>query len=368
IPIIALTQNPKHPFCKTRLVERIIETELRSQVLIETLCELGPTLGRKAVLFPCQDASVLLVSRHRERLKQWYEISLPDPDVVEMLGNKDRFYAFAMEHDFPLPRTFFIDNEQEALDASEQLQFPCVIKPPLSTAGEWKKYCKGKKVIDVEDRETFLEQYRICREWVDRLIVQEWIPGDESHLYSCNGYFSPESKPLATFVARKLRQWPPDIGESCLGEECRNDEVRDITVRVFEAAKLKGLGYLELKQDARNGKHYIVEPNIGRPTGRGPISEAGGVELLYTMYCECLGLPLPENRVQQYRGTKWIYLRRDVKAALYRWRRGELTLKQWWESWRGQKAYAIFSRHDMKPFFADFAIRRKKKPSSGLRG
>ena len=40
------------------------------------------------------------------------------------------------------------------------------------------------------------------------------------------------------------------------------------------------LGYVEAKRDVRTGRHYLIEPNIGRPTGRSAIAEAGGVELL----------------------------------------------------------------------------------------
>jgi predicted ATP-grasp superfamily ATP-dependent carboligase len=108
-----------------------------------------------------------------------------------------------------------------------------------------------------------------------------------------------------------------------------------------------------MKQDRRTGKHYIIEPNIGRPTGRSAIAEAGGVELVYSNYCDALGWPLPEKRQQKYTGVKWIYLRRDIQSALYYWRRGELTLGEWWRSWQGKKAYAVYSWSDPAPFMAD---------------
>jgi len=109
-----------------------------------------------------------------------------------------------------------------------------------------------------------------------------------------------------------------------------------------------------MKQDTRTGKHYIIEPNIGRPTGRSAISEAGGVELLYTKYCDLVGRPLPANRQQQYKGVKWIYFRRDLQSAFAYWRQGKLTLKDWAASWRGKKVDALFSRSDPAPFIYDF--------------
>jgi predicted ATP-grasp superfamily ATP-dependent carboligase len=108
-----------------------------------------------------------------------------------------------------------------------------------------------------------------------------------------------------------------------------------------------------MKRHERTGRHYLIEPNIGRPTGRSAICEAGGVPLLYTMYCDATGLPLPADREQRYTGVKWIYLRRDLQSAFYYWKRGELSLQEWWQSIRGPKAYAIYARHDMGPFWAD---------------
>jgi predicted ATP-grasp superfamily ATP-dependent carboligase len=108
-----------------------------------------------------------------------------------------------------------------------------------------------------------------------------------------------------------------------------------------------------MKRDERSGKYFIMEPNIGRPTGRSAIAEAGGVELLYTMYCDAVGWPLPGNLEQQYEGVKWIHLRRDFQSALHYGRHGELTLKEWWRSFRGRKAYALFSWSDPAPFVGD---------------
>ena len=141
-----------------------------------------------------------------------------------------------------------------------------------------------------------------------------------------------------------------------MGVECRDDEVRDITLDMFRRVNYHGLGYVEIKRDVNTGKHYIIEPNIGRPTGRSAIAEAGGVELLYTMYCDQMNLPLPAEREQKYIGAKWIHLRADLMSAYYYWKKGELTLVDWLNSMRGKKYYAVLSLRDPRPFIAEVAI------------
>ncbi len=352
VPIIAVASDPDHHCCRTNVCERIIFADKTTEDLIEALEELGPTMGQKAVLFPCEDTSVLLVSRHRQRLQSWYHIVLPEPDVVETLMNKVQLYKYADANGFPIPATRFVRTRDDAESAAEDLTFPLAVKPPISAIPEWEEnsQVKAYKVATPAD---FLALYEQACSWADELIVQEWVEGTDDNLFSCNCYLDGDSEPVATFVARKLRQWPPIAGDSCLGVECRDDEVLRESIRLLQAASHRGLGYVEIKRDERTGKYYILEPNIGRPTGRSAIAEAGGVELLYTMYCDAVGLPLPKDLVQSYGNAKWISLRKDMQSALYHWREGDLTMRDWWHTVRGKKAYALFSWSDPKPFLGD---------------
>ena len=351
VPVIAIAKDPRHHISRTRVCEKILFANTENEEFLETLEMLGPKLKQKAVLFPCNDMNVAIVSRHRKRLEPWYHTVLPSHDVVEMLMNKVSFYAYAERQGVPTPRTFTIENRADAEQAGQELIFPCMFKPQARSS-EWDEHSPFK-AYKVGSAEELLALYDRYHQWAEVLIAQQWIEGPDANLYSCNCYFDSNSQPVATFVARKIRQWPPRTGKSCLGVECRNDVVLNAAIHLFKGVNYRGLGYLEMKRDERSGEFYVVEPNIGRPTGRGTIAEAGGVELLYTMYCDALGWPLPANLEQQYTGIKWIYLRRDFQSALYYWRRGELSLKEWYRSVRGRKAYALFSWTDPGPFLAD---------------
>jgi predicted ATP-grasp superfamily ATP-dependent carboligase len=232
------------------------------------------------------------------------------------------------------------------------LRFPAVLKPPTKSA-EWRRHTRAK-AWQVADAQELLAVYDRVHGWSDVLLAQEWVAGGEDRLYSCNAYFDVHGEPVATFVARKLRQWPPDVGTSASGEECRNDEVLEETLRTFGSVGFHGLAYLELKQDARTGRLLIIEPNVGRPTGRSAIAERGGVELVYAAYCDAAGLPIPRTQ-QRYLGTKWLDVRRDVQASVVGYRRGALSVREWAASLRGPKAHAIWSATDPLPFVVDLA-------------
>jgi predicted ATP-grasp superfamily ATP-dependent carboligase len=351
VPVIGIATDARHYCARTSVCEQILQTNTAGAELIGTLAALGPELRRKAVLFPCTDDSVVVIAAGREALQPWFHIALPPSDILATLYDKDRFHSYAQRLGLPVPQTFALNCRGDVESAAAVLTYPCILKPTVKTA-HWQQNTNAK-VFQAENAEALLDLYDRCAEWTDTLIAQQWIPGCDTELYSCNCYFDERSEPLVTFVARKIRQWPPHTGISCLGEECRNDVVLALALRLFQSAGLRGLGYLEVKRDPRTGAHYLIEANIGRPTGRSAIAEAGGVELLYTMYCDLTGRPLPEARTQTYRGAKWIHWRQDVRSAWYYWRCGELTLHEWMRSWRGRKAEAVFSWSDPGPFLAD---------------
>ena len=108
VPVIAIASNRRHRSSRTRVCKEILFADTGTEEFIQVLEMLGPKLNQKAVLFPCYDESVLLVSRFRQRLEKWYQVILPSPEIVEMLTDKIRFYTFAREKGLPVPRSFFL--------------------------------------------------------------------------------------------------------------------------------------------------------------------------------------------------------------------------------------------------------------------
>jgi predicted ATP-grasp superfamily ATP-dependent carboligase len=351
VRVVGLAARADHFCCRTNAVQRVIQSPTSGEGLVATLLKLAQRLDGRSVLMPCTDLAVATISEARDRLVGSYLFTLPEHHVVELLLDKERFAEYAEAKGLPAPRTRRARERAEAEQAAAELSFPVVLKPRMKTA-HWQRHTSAK-AFKVESAEELLATYERIAAWCDVVLIQEWVEGGEDALYSCNVYYDRNAKPIATFTARKIRQWPPETGTSSLGEECRNDEVLGTTLELFDGLGYRGLGYVEMKRDARTGRHLIIEPNVGRPTGRSTIAEAGGVELHYAAYCETAGLPLPSALVQQYRGAKWIYLRHDLQAALHHWRRGNLTIAEWWRSISGDKTEAVLSLRDPKPFAAD---------------
>jgi D-aspartate ligase len=355
VPVIGMAENTDHFCAQTNTCEKVIPSgKMSKEELIENLIKLGKEFDQKAVLFPCQDASVLLVSQNREKLEPYYYISLPANETVELLMNKPCFYEFAKEKNLPVAKFFLLKSRNDANEAADKLNFPCVLKPHMRSP-KWEENTK-LKAFKVYNKDEFLEMYdRIC-DWSDTLMLQEWIEGDDTSLYSCNCYYNKNSEPLVNFTAKKLRQWPIVTGNTSLGIDVIDETVLKVTTDLFKKVNYVGLGYVEIKKDIHTNKYYIIEPNIGRPTGRSALAEACGVDLIYTMYCDCLGLPLPETRTQTLKNIKWIHLRTDLLSSYNYWKNGNLTIREWIKTMKGKKFYSVISLKDPKPCITELKV------------
>ena len=358
VPVHGIASNARHFAARTNSCQSVLQANTSGPDLVPALRELASRLGdaghkdERAVLYPCTDPAVLRISARRRELQSAYHIALPEHDVVEMLLSKPSMLRYAAQQGFRVPTALDVFGPLDLDEALDTLRFPCVLKPALKDA-RWFAHTRSKAFFAANPDE-LRARYDECASFTDHLVVQEWIEGPESELYSCNCYFGADGEPLVSFVARKVRQWPPETGTSSSGVECRADEVRSETLRLFGSVRFHGLGYVEMKRDSRSGDYFLIEPNIGRPTGRSAICEAGGVELVHTMYCELTGVPLPDARDQQYSDARWVYLRHDLQAALREIRQGSLSLAGWWRSMRGGRtAFALLSWRDPLPFLFD---------------
>lgn len=363
--VVAIAADARHPYCTTSRVEKVVHVPSVGPELLDVLLGDGSDPSGdddRPVLLACQDKSVRFLSKYRDRLSVRYRFSLPPASSIRTLMDKASFLEFASGSGIRVPDYAIVRNEADLERAAAELGFPCIYKP--SIRGEAWDAHSTLKVLTAQTPDELRDIHRRCSGWADAFIAQTLIPGGDDCLYSFNGYFDAHGTALTTFVARKLRQWPPGAGSSCLGEEVRDDDLLGMALELFASLPYQGLAYLETKRHPDTGQHYAIEANVGRPTGRSAIAEAGGVELLHTMYCDVVGLPLPNRREQTYGTIKWIDVRHDLQSAFRMWRAGDLSMSEWARSYRGPKQYAIASWRDPAPFVHDL-IGSVRKTLSG---
>lgn len=347
IPVIGIDRDLRHYTASTRYCKRILSPKYEEgEHLIEILVELGKTLPRKGLLFPSGDFPLHLISERREFLEDYYDFSFPEREVVRLTLDKKQFYKFAAGKNFIIPQTFFPAGPEDCPAIGQEIRYPCIIKPFQPNLG-WRRRFPGRKLFVAHNSDSLHRLYEELFEVHQDLVVQELIPGDDSQLSFSLTYFNKRSQPLGMFTGRKVRQYPPKFGTSSLAESRLDARIAEHTVKILQAMNYTGYGSVEFKWDPRDKQFKALEVTARTWFPHG-ISTACNLNLVLMAYCDVFNLPLPPANGFR-NGVKWVHEERDVKSSLLRLRAGELTLKQWLGSYKGERTYAIAAWDDPGP-------------------
>ncbi len=334
---------------------------------LQFLVDFGKKLGSKAVLYPLSDLHVLLCSRHRSVLQEYFEFVMPDQDTIESLTTKDGLRTLAKKFNIPAPETFFVHDLNELKSIAGQVTFPVILKPTESTYWHTAEVTQllrrgllagQAKVILCQGEEELIESYQVVSTLNDRLVVQEVIPGEDSRLVYISFYIDRHSRLLGIFAGRKFRVIPTGFGSASYVRSLCDPELERAALKLLSAVSYQGLGGIEFKLDPRDNQYKLVEFNtrFGMWDGLGAKC---GVDLAYLAYCDTLQIPV--TPVLSYReGVIWFDWQRDIRAAIEYMRKGKLTFREWSRSLRGEKMWAIYSRDDWRPGVA-FTLNLFKK-------
>jgi predicted ATP-grasp superfamily ATP-dependent carboligase len=92
-------------------------------------------------------------------------------------------------------------------------------------------------------------------------LIQEFVPGDTSHMRTVVLLFDAHSELVAAFTSRKLRQWPPTGGLTVLSVSTAEAQLVGLVLPFFQTWRWRGFAEVELKVDARDGVAKVIEIN-----------------------------------------------------------------------------------------------------------
>jgi len=346
IKSIGIDENPRH-YAATRYTYVIKCDDLEDYGLITKLIEIQKETSNRIPLFLTTDLSVPIVSRYRRELERYYILSLPSHEVINLLTNKGTLQRYAEQNGFQVPLSLSVRGERDVHKWREIGGLPCILKPSIKTS-ETFRY-SPKKAYKIQSYDELIRTYRMISQWSEECIIQEWIPGPDTNLHFCLYYFDENSKPLAWFTGRKIRQYIPYCGTACAAEPWEDNFVRDEGIRFFQGVNYRGFGAIEFKIDERDGTYYLIEPTVGRTEHLFALAAVNGVNIPYIAYCDLTGHPQAPIKAPQ-RPVKYIDWHRDFKSARFYMSRSELAIREWIRTLRGLKIYNLWAKDDPGPF------------------
>lgn len=299
---------------------RVVERWLR---WLETKAPAG------AVLLPSGDEGVELIARYRERLER-SGFRLPPTTGKTSLAMLDKAetYELARSIGIPCPRTWAVTDVQSLDAISDELAFPCALKPRHSHL--FSKHFNFK-VLKANDMAELRQSVRRTGALGLEMIVTEIIPGPDHFNWAFHTYLREEDgAPLCGLTKTKLRGRPIHFGTNTFAVTRWNQEVADVALRFLQGVGLRGILYVELKWDARDEQFKLIECNH-RFGNTQELMRRAGLDIVRLAYDSALGER--PSYVGSWREELRIWFPlRDFRAARQYRRVGELTWRSWLRS------------------------------------
>ena len=243
VPVLAFDADPNALGLSSRWASGAVcpDPILDEEAFVTYLESVGPTLPRRAVVFPSHDEYIWPLSRHADRLAPWFVVPFSRWDVMEQIYDKRAQMEAAGRAGVDTPRTVFVESAAELEAAAREVPFPAVLKPVESLAF---KLRFQRHILDIESPDELQRIYDKVDD-LGVLMLQERVPGDEDALWTVGSYLDADSRPLAVFSGHKLRQYP-HAGGSCLaGVSEWRDDLADAALRLLRELRFHGVSQVE---------------------------------------------------------------------------------------------------------------------------
>lgn len=227
--------------------------------------------GEKILLIPCHDVYVRLLVESKELLSEYFVFNCPELKIVDAFLVKETFYKAFSKAGLKFARTLYYKCDVEETEPMpKDIYYPLIIKP--SNGIEYGKHHfpgqpKVFKATTPDNAVNFINKVKESG-YRDTLIVQEFIPGDDSYLFDCVFYCNTKGKAeLASFAQIGLQEHAPSAIGNCTvlingvnPYENTKETVEELKT-FLEQIHYTGFAEFDLKYDRRDKNFKVMEIN-----------------------------------------------------------------------------------------------------------
>ncbi|MCK8624254.1 carboxylate--amine ligase [Apilactobacillus sp. M161] len=220
------------------------------------------------ILIGCGDGYAELISKHKDELSDVFVCPYVGFDLIKQLNSKENFYHMCDQHSLPYPKTKIITkNDFENNDKIDQpFGYPVALKPTNSV--EWLDiHFEGrKKAFVIKSEEEFNDIVAKVYEngYTSDLILQDFIPGDDSNMRVLNAYVDKNHKVKMMCLGHPLLEdpSPSSIGNYVAIIPEYNQAIYDMIQKFLEDIQFTGYANFDMKYDSRDGSYKLFEINL----------------------------------------------------------------------------------------------------------
>jgi len=353
VPVVAVCHSRGEPGLVSRYASpRLVgpHPEDAEDEFVEFLLELGERYPG-ALLVPTTDEGVTAVARHKRALVERFAVACMDHEIVERFLDKWETAQLAERHGVPAPLTFIPESMADLERRRDQLAYPCVVKPRDSHLF-YRVF--GKKMDKVEGFDELVAAWRAADAAGLRVLVQEFVPGPDSHGANYNAYVH-DGRVAVACTAQRLRSTPPQIGFPRAVVSRSLPQLAAPAGRLLAGMGVEGFANVEFKRDARDGVYKLMEVN-GHHNLSGHLSVRCGVNFPLIQYDHLVDgvLSVPERFAT---GVYWIGFPSDITAGIRHRHSERLGASEQLQPYLRPHVFDVFSVRDPVPITKPLAPR-----------
>lgn len=252
----------KFEVCEPRLEE--------DDVFVDTLVSYARDhKGAPLLLVPCGDNYTKMLVRNQDKLRDHYLFTIMSPDQYDLVCTKERFYHTCEKYGLTFPKTCEV-TPSTAKGFEPPFPYPVVVKPSNSVA-YWNCDFPGKKkvfVVNTPDEMRRILEGVYSSTYQDSLIVQDFIPGDDTRMRVMNCYSDRNGSVKMMVLGDVLLEehTPEGIGSYGAIMTGYNEDINKSIKGFLEEIGYVGFSNFDLKYDERDDsfKLFEINPRQGR--------------------------------------------------------------------------------------------------------
>jgi predicted ATP-grasp superfamily ATP-dependent carboligase len=232
--------------------------------------------GAYDAVFPMEFSTQALLTTggNRERIERYTRVPFADAGLLKRVNDKAFLMKYAKDTGLDIPRTFYADGVEGCAEIADNIKYPVLIKPRVSSG--------SRGIVCVRVKAELVSCWAGVHEKYPFPIIQEYVP-DGGETFGVGLLLNQNSEVRASFVYKRLRSYPVAGGPSTLRESVRRDDVREIAEYLMKSVGWTGVAHVEFKVDPRSGSPILLEVNP-RFWGSLQLAIEAGVDFPFLLY------------------------------------------------------------------------------------
>jgi len=234
--------------------------------------------NKKILVIGCADSYVALASKLRDSFLENVVIPYIDYQLMQKLILKDKFYQMCDQYNIDYPSTFIYSKDMgDNLDHG--FKYPVILKAADSVVYWEYPFETQRKIYKIKDSE---ELKKVVNEIYDagyyqKLIIQDFIPGDDTLMYVLTGYCDKNSKVKLMALGNVLMEehTPHGLGNHSVIINDTNEEISSRVTKFLEDVGYVGFFNLDIKFDSRDNTYRFFEINTRQGRSNFYVTGAG---------------------------------------------------------------------------------------------